>query len=199
MSAKLFHSSLLLIRSKKINVNHLTGLQSQRFYSKSRLFFNNKLLAPFCSNCHQIRYGSNIGTNLPKTEYINQMPETVDKVANIFSDMPWTHLAENILINFHDLTSFEWSSAIFFSALFLRIAVCFPMRIYQERLQAKGLNLQPLVKEAVEKSLKNTESNQLTKNDFQIRFTQEMQKKIAKENEIKVNIFLILFAVICVI
>ena len=126
---------------------------------------------------------------MPKTEYINQMPDTVEKVANIFSDMPWTHLAENLLINFHDMSSLEWSSTIFFSALFLRIAVCFPMRVYQERLQAKGLNLQPLVKEAVEKSLKNTENNQLTKKDFQIRFTQEMQKKIVKENEVKVNIF----------
>ena len=111
--------------------------------------------------------------------------------------MPWTHLAENLLINFHDMSSLEWSSTIFFSALFLRIAVCFPMRVYQERLQAKGLNLQPLVKEAVEKSLKNTENNHLTKKDFQIRFTQEMQKKIVKENEVKVNIFLILSALIC--
>ena len=78
----------------------------------------------------------------------------------------------------------------FLSALFLRIAICFPFRIYQERIQAKGIILQTIVKDAVEKKLKQKD-NKLNQKDFQIRFTPEMQRKISQETEKQANKLLI--------
>lgn len=158
---------------RTLSLQPTRGLKSLGLLNKRNQLCSGKNLNFIC----QIRRESNDS----KTEFVYQMPDAVDKAANLFSDSPITQLVEEFLINFHDMCSLEWSSTIFLSALFLRVALCFPFRIYQERLQAKGINLQPVIKNMIENNLKNKESSLINTRDFNIRFSADMQKKLAKE------------------
>lgn len=68
------------------------------------------------------------------------------------ADSPLTRLAERFLIDLHDVACLEWSGTIFIAALLFRTAVCFPIKIYQERLMARLLNVQPKINELIKKS-----------------------------------------------
>jgi hypothetical protein len=67
------------------------------------------------------------------------------------ADSPITRFAESFIINLHDMTGMEWSSTIFLAAVLFRLSVCMPIRVYQERLMAKLLNIQPFVNDVVKK------------------------------------------------
>ncbi len=69
----------------------------------------------------------------------------------IIADSPITRLAEGFLINLHDMSGMEWTSTIFLAALLFRLSICFPIRVYQERLMAKLLNVQSYVDDVIKK------------------------------------------------
>jgi hypothetical protein len=68
------------------------------------------------------------------------------------ADSPLCRLAENFLIDLHEVSALEWSGTIFVAALLFRVSVCFPIKVYQERLMAKLLNIQPTINELIKKN-----------------------------------------------
>lgn len=68
------------------------------------------------------------------------------------ADSPLTRLAESFLIDLHDVACLEWSGTIFVAALLFRASVCFPIKVYQERLMARLLNVQPKINELIKKN-----------------------------------------------
>ena len=63
------------------------------------------------------------------------------------------------MIDLHELGGLEWSTTIFLAALLFRLSVCFPIKIYQEKLMAKLLNIQPIVNDAIRKNNKSNKKN----------------------------------------
>jgi hypothetical protein len=98
-------------------------------------------------------------SNFPKvsdsnfiSDAISSNPEQVKYQIGFIADSPITRFFENALIDLHDLASLEWPTTIFIAALMFRLAVCFPIKIYQERIMAKLLNLQPRLAEIFQKN-----------------------------------------------
>jgi membrane protein insertase Oxa1/YidC/SpoIIIJ len=99
-------------------------------------------------------------TSTPNIEKANLITDTVssDYISNkisIFSDSPITDVCTDLIISLHDQGVFEWSSTIMISALLFRLSVCFPIKVYQEKLVARMINIQPKIQETIENRFKD--------------------------------------------
>ncbi|CAF0803633.1 unnamed protein product [Brachionus calyciflorus] len=101
---------------------------------------------------------------------------------SLITDSPITHGFEDLLINLHDVLSLEWSSTIFLAAIVFRLSICFPIKVYQEHLMAKLVNLRPEITEALEKSLKNLKKDSIF-------MSPEIKRKITRQTVIIQNHF----------
>lgn len=75
-----------------------------------------------------------------------------------------TRISENFLIEMHDLGGLEWSTTIFLAAFLFRLSICLPIKVYQEKLMAKLLNIQPIVNDAIRKNNKANNKSSLMMN-----------------------------------
>ena len=138
----------------------------------TKLRLNNHLI--------QIRHESSSTKNIIEPVNISA-PDEAGESIRLISDSPITQGLEELLINFHDTFNLEWSSTVILTAFVFRACVAFPFRIYQERLQAKLINLQPVIKELTDKKLKHLTGDLPNKNDMHIRFEPKVLKNMAKE------------------
>lgn len=69
----------------------------------------------------------------------------------LLSDAPFTHLAENLLLNLHSLDFLTWPATIFATAFLFRLFICLPIKIYQERLLVRQFFAMGLIDEKVKK------------------------------------------------
>jgi hypothetical protein len=112
-----------------------------------------------------------------KIEHVQIAPfegETTSKAVSFFADSPITHVLEDALISCHDLCSFEWSTMIILAAFTFRVTLCVPIKIYQERLIARLINIQPSVNEAVESKLRHMQKGSAF-------LSPQMKMKIARQ------------------
>jgi hypothetical protein len=116
--------------------------------------------------------------NLNQKRYDSTSTGTIEKSFGLMSESPFTQSIENILINLHDLGSIEWSGAIFLAALTFRLAICFPIKIFQERISAKITNIQPKINETIEKRFQSRKTNSIF-------LTEEHKKQLSKEVKAK--------------
>lgn len=143
---------LIQLSSRTLNNSNLGNVY--RNLERSFLISNGHKLASCTPSLSQTRTQS----TLNKIENVQIAPyegETMGKAVSFFADSPITHVLEDVLISCHDLCSFEWSTMIVLSALAFRLAVCIPIKIYQEILIARLTNIQPSVNEAIESKLKH--------------------------------------------
>ena len=68
-------------------------------------------------------------------------------------------------------------STIFLAAIVFRLSICFPIKVYQEHLMAKLVNLRPEITEALEKSLKNLKKDSIF-------MSPEIKRKITRQVKI---------------
>ena len=77
------------------------------------------------------------------------------------TDAPVTRLFENLLIDLHDVGDLEWATTIFIAAFVFRLGVCFPMRIYQEKIMAKLCNSRDLIENILKKQNKSLSTDSI--------------------------------------
>lgn len=94
--------------------------------------------------------------------------------ANLLGEAPFTQFIEDVLVNVHDAFSLGWPSVIFGAAVCFRLFVCFPIKIYQENMIAKLVNVQPKIKQTFE-----AKTSWLNKKSIFI--TPEFSKRMSKE------------------
>ncbi len=141
---KFLNSRNLVINNFKI----LTHKQSSRSFNSQILINKSTLLNSKCAslNLTQHRFETNQASPIVKVDLIDSISSIP---TSMFSDSPIAKTLEELLVQMHDLGSFEWTTTIFISALLFRITLCFPIRIYQEHLISKIANSQPLIKATV--------------------------------------------------
>jgi membrane protein insertase Oxa1/YidC/SpoIIIJ len=83
----------------------------------------------------------------------------VPKIGSLFSESPVIQNLEEILIKFHDLIDLNWSLSIIITTVLFRLAVCLPLRVYQEKLRVKQIILQPVIKKVVENKIREVGNN----------------------------------------
>lgn len=126
----------------------------------------------------QYRYNSTSSPKIKNVEISSlESKMTIDTDPQKFSfitDSPITHGCEEILISLHDFLSLDWSSSIFLAAFLFRVSVCLPIKVYQEHLMAKLVNLQPKINEALEKNFKNLKKDSVF-------LTPEIKRKMTRQ------------------
>lgn len=98
---------------------------------------------------------------------------TVNKLS-FLADAPFTHAIENALISLHSLDVLTWPATIFVAAFCFRLFVCFPIKVYQERLMARLINVQARVREQFEEKTKSINKGAVFMNN-------DLKKKLNKQ------------------
>lgn len=100
-----------------------------------------------------------------ESSYIGKVPlfsnDSVNNKVSLLTESAFTQLMESSLISLHEFACLEWSSTIFLAAVAFRLAVCLPIKIYQEKLTAKMINLQPIIEEKTKQNLKSIKSDSI--------------------------------------
>jgi len=138
----------------RLNSSDRRHLHRNSYLERTILATNVHKFAPCTPSLSQTRTQS----TLSKIENVQIAPyegEAMNKAVSFFADSPITHVVEDVLISVHDMGSFEWSTLIVLSAFAFRLAVCIPIKVYQERLIARLIKIQPAIEEAVESKLKH--------------------------------------------
>lgn len=118
------------------------------------------------------RYNSTSSPNIEKADLITDSSTSyISNKLGIFSESPITDVCTDLIVGLHDFGAFEWSSTIMVTALVFRLSVCFPIKVYQEKLVARMINLQPKIQEIMDNRFKNI--------NFKSRFlSDEIKRKI---------------------
>ena len=97
----------------------------------------------------------------------NNINETIgQQYFSFLSDSPIIHKIEEFVVYLHDLTGQSWTFNILFTAFMLRLLICFPLRIYGEKVRAKHTNLQPVIHAKVMEKLRKNGVRVPTKEMF---------------------------------
>lgn len=150
---------------------------ANRFLSYSFLYKNHYLFKiPSISS--QIRLSSTSNSKIKTAEITSLESETIStndsQKFSFITDSPITQTCEDLLTSMHDFFSLEWSSTIFLTAVLFRLSICFPIKIYQEHLMAKLVNLQPKINETLENNFKNFKRDSVF-------LSPEIKRKIARQ------------------
>jgi inner membrane protein COX18 len=138
-----------------------------------------KNTSPIYQLSNSIRYNSTSSPNIEKANLITDSSSNYfSNKIGIFSDSPITNGFTDLIVSLHDLGSFEWSSTIMITALIFRLSVCFPIKIYQEKIVARMINIQPKIKEVMDRMprILNEEMKRKMNADF-IRIRNAMYEK----------------------
>lgn len=150
---------------------------AKRFLNHS--FLNkNHFLSTIPNIFNQIRLNSTSDPKIKTVETTSLESEMINtnysQKFSFISDSPITHTFEDLLTSMHDCLSLEWSSTIFLTAFLFRISICFPVKVYQEHLMAKIVNLQPRITEFLENNFKNLKRDSVF-------LSPEIKRKIARQ------------------
>ena len=151
---KLPKPALLKHVSFNVQSRGFCGIYHNQIHSfKSNKLLGSNLLKPIVKT--QSRSESSNLPDLPDTKsgpnVINT--ESSSNPFGFINDSPFARFFENSLIDLHDFGSIEWSTTIVCAAVVFRIFICFPIKIYQDKLSAKLINIQPKIDEVLKKDL----------------------------------------------
>lgn len=132
---------------------------------------------------YQKRNDSNLSSAETATEFLTNnsgmISGTVNKLS-LLSDAPFTHAIENMLLSLNDLDLFGWASSIFVAALIFRMLVSCPIKVYQEHIVSRLVEVQPKIMARFEEKTKSINKNSI--------FMTPELKKILKKQVFKITL-----------
>lgn len=147
----------LLSQRPNLSFSYIRLLNSHNFGTLASSFrANTALNRPFAAV--QKRYNSDVGNEIATsgessfssvTDSGGFVNNTVEKLS-ILSEAPFTHAIENVLLGIHGVDMLSWPATIFVAAFLFRLSICFPIKVYQERMIAKLINVQARVRDQFE-------------------------------------------------
>ena len=170
-------SRLIVLRN--LNIQSLRNIHSHRLLANSNLLSNAGFGKRLALNNIQIRYDSSeAASKFPDYKMVDATSVGgQNPTGNFMSDSPIVQSFEEMLISLHDSGAFDWSTTVMLATIAFRLAVCFPFRVYQERINAKAVNLQPYIKQMIEKrNISATTKEDLKYKDSEVIFYFVKQK-----------------------
>ena len=93
-------------------------------------------------------------SSVPNKPLADAVATTADLPNTLFAtDSFFTTYLQQLLIDLHQTTSYDWWLCIAIATISLRLLCIFPLNVYQERIRAKIESLQPVVKAELDKKL----------------------------------------------